>query len=219
MAPALCAVLAGCSSTTAVGGRTASTSSTAGVTTTQAPTTTTTTDPGALPQTPALPSPSTAQFQTEMTALWNGVLTDSSSTAMPAFFPESAYLQVKTVADPAADYRDRLVAEFAADVDAAHALLDTSAGPALVEVSVPQANAHWVPPGVCANRVGYYEVANSRVVYSQRGAVRSFGIASLISWRGVWYVVHLGAIVRSGPGGVVDDPAAGPGSSAPSSSC
>jgi hypothetical protein len=49
--------------------------------------------------------------------------------------------------------------------------------------------------------------------------VRSFGIASLISWRGEWYVVHLGGIVRSSPGGEVDDPEAGPGSSAPSRSC
>ena len=43
----------------------------------------------------------------------------------------------------------------------------------------------------------------------------SFGIASLISWRGVWYVVHLGAISRTSVTGVVDDPTIGPGTFGP----
>jgi hypothetical protein len=89
----------------------------------------------------------------------------------------------------------------------------------LLSVAVPSRYAHWVPPGVCANRIGYYEVGQSRLVYEEGGVVRSFGIASLISWRGVWYVVHLGAVVRSGSAGVVDDPETGPGVSPPSTSC
>ena len=183
-------------------------------------TTTTTTDPGLLPQTTALPSPASLQFQSEMAALWQGVVDASVTEATPAFFPESAYLQVKTVADPAADFRERLLAEYGLDVAAAHALVSTGQGePALVEVLVPTQYAHWVPPGTCSNRVGYYEVANSRVVYRLGTTERSFGIASLISWRGEWYVVHLGAVVRSGSGGMVDDPEAGTGSSAPSTSC
>jgi hypothetical protein len=41
----------------------------------------------------------------------------------------------------------------------------------------------------------------------------------MISWRGVWFVVHLGAVVRSVAAGVVDDPAVGPGVPLPSSTC
>lgn len=184
------------------------------------PPTTTTEDPGVLPQTDAVPAPDTAHFDTAMAALWSGVVTGSLDAAMPAFFPESAYLQVKTVADPAADFEQRLVAEYAADLTAAHQLLGTGASNAsLVSVQVPARYVHWVPPGVCANRVGYWEVGQSRLVYRSAGTVRSFGIASLISWRGEWYVVHLGAVLRSGTGGVVDDPEPGPGTSPPSSSC
>jgi hypothetical protein len=62
-------------------------------------------------------------------------------------------------------------------------------------------------------------VANARLVYSEGGQTSSFGIPSLISWRGEWYVVHLGAILRSGTGGEVDEPATGPGASAPSNAC
>ncbi len=176
--------------------------------------------PGSLPQTHQLPSAGTAVFRTEMAALWQGVRTGSISAAMPAFFPADAYAQVKAIADPRADWNARLVSEYRLDIGAAHALLGRSAAQArLVDVRVPSSYAHWVPTGGCYNRVGDWEVPNARLVYRAGGAERSFGIASMISWRGVWYVVHLGAVLRSGSGGAVDDPSAGPGASAPSSTC
>jgi len=183
-------------------------------------TTTTTTDPGTLPQTSQLPSSDTLQFTAEMAAFWQGVVEGTVTPAMPAFFPQSAYVQLKTgIADPSGDWQNRLVADYALDIGAAHALLGPDPAQAtLVTVSVPEQNGHWIPPGVCANGIGYYEVANARVVYQLDGQTRSFGIASMISWRGVWYVVHLGAILRSG-GGEVDEPAIGTGTSAPSETC
>jgi hypothetical protein len=78
---------------------------------------------------------------------------------------------------------------------------------------------HWVEPGVCYNAIGYYEVPNARVVYSENGVTRSFGIASMISWRGEWYVVHLGAVLRETETGTVAEPALGPGRSAYSGTC
>jgi hypothetical protein len=188
-------------------------------TTTVAPTTTTT-DAGSLPQTDALPAAESPQFQSMMSVLWNGIVTNSSTVAMPAFFPESAYKQLKTINGAESDYVNRLVADYSLDITAAHDLLGASSSSAvLVAVDVPTHDSHWVPPGVCDNRLGYFEVANSRMVYEQDGVTRSFGIASLISWRGIWYVVHLGAILRSAETGVVEDPEAGAGHSAPSSTC
>jgi hypothetical protein len=212
-------------STTSTTGTVATTTSATGVTTTTDPPTTTvpatsTTDAGSLPQTSAFPTSTSPEFQAEMAALWRGVVSGSPVEARPAFFPENAYLQLKTLSDPAADYTYRLLADFAADLQAAHALLGQLAGRAsLIVVNVPEQYGHWIPPGVCDNSVGYYEVANSRIVYRQDGQVRSFGIASLISWRGEWYVVHLGAILRSTSQGIVDDPEIGPGSSADSATC
>jgi hypothetical protein len=155
-----------------------------------------------------------------MAALWQGVVSGSAQSALPAFFPEAAYLQLKTIPAPQSDYLNRLVTDFGADVTAAHALLGPAAADAsLVGIVVPQQYGHWVPPDVCDNRVGYFEVANSRVVYQENGQTHSFGIASLISWRGVWYVVHFGAILRSSSQGTVDDPEVGPGTSADSTTC
>lgn len=180
----------------------------------------TTTDPGALPQTDQLPTSDTPAFAAEMDALWQGVVQGSVQAAMPSFFPEKAYVQVKAIADPESDFESRLVGEFGLDLAAAHGLLGADPSSArLVGVDVPAQYAHWVTPGTCYNRVGYFEVPNSRVVYSEDGTTRSFGIASLISWRGVWYVVHLGAVVRTTQGGVVDDPQPGQGTPAPSSTC
>jgi len=183
-------------------------------------TTLSSTGPGALPQTYQLPSSSTAAFRTEMEALWQGIKSDSLAAALPAFFPEAAYLQVKTVASPRMDYLNRLLVEFQLDVDAAHRLLGQDAPSAtLVGVSVPTGQAGWVFPGYCLNRVGYFQVSGSRLVYEVNGQIRSFIIASLISWRGVWYVVHLGAISRTDETGLVDDPTIGSGTFGPPEGC
>jgi len=189
-------------------------------TTTLPPTTTTTTDPGALPQTDVLPSATSPQFLAAMQALFGAIAAGTPAAAQVAFFPQSAYLQVKDIADAAGDYQTRLLGEYDLDILAAHAELGPAASSAsLTAVDVPMQYAHWVPPGTCYNSVGYYEVANSRMVYTEAGTTGSFGIASLISWRGEWYVVHLGAVVRSGSGGEVLDPEEGTGASAPSSTC
>ena len=167
------------------------------------------------------PTSTDPQFAAEIQALWQGVVQGSVTPALPAFFPKTAYVQLKTgIGDPAGDWQNRLVADYALDIGAAHALLGPDPAQAtFVSVSVPEQYGHWIPPGVCANGIGYYEVANSRVVYQLDGVTKSFGLASLISWRGEWYVVHFGAILRSGGGGEVDDPETGTGYSAPSSTC
>ena len=156
----------------------------------------------------------------ELTDLWAAVVTGRPALGMPAFFPLSAYRQVKAIADPTADWHGRLVADFRLDVRAAHALLGRRARHArLVRVIVPSAQASWINPGVCANGVGYWHVAGARVLYRLRGQLRSIGIASLISWRGRWYVVHFGAVLRGASVGVVDQPARGAGTPGPPGGC
>ncbi len=177
-------------------------------------------DPGTLPQTDALPSADGPGFHARMAALWRGVQTGHTAPGLPAFFPKPAYVQLKAVGDPAADWLYRLVADYGLDIEAAHALLGADPRNArLLTVIVEHAYAHWVPPGICDNRVGYYEVPHSRIVYRAGGEVRSFGIASMISWRGDWYVVHLGSVLRPVVTGMVDDPQVGPGAPVPSSTC
>ena len=155
-----------------------------------------------------------------MVALWAGIRTGDLALAMPSFFPVTAYEQVKAYDDDRLDWSDRLVYHFGLDLAAAHAALGPGARSArLVEVAVPQDLIHWVPPGACYNKIGYWNVPGSRLVYEEGGQERSIGIASLISWRGYWYVVHLGSEVPPADEGVVDNPAVGIGPFGPPGGC
>ncbi len=179
--------------------------------------------PGAAsrPQTMTRPGITGRAFRAMVTDLWLAVRTGKPGLGRASFFPVGAYKQVKAIADPAADWRARLWDDFALDVRAAHRLLGPHARSArLVKVLVAASDAAWIDPGVCYNGVGYWHVANSRVVYRlhEHGPERSFGIASLISWRGVWYVVHFGGVVRPAVG-LVDAPAEGPGEPGPQGGC
>ena len=176
--------------------------------------------PGQLTQTRTLPSAHTRVFRAEMTDLWAAVVTGRASLGAQSFFPLAAYTQVKAIADPAADWHSRLFGDFRLDVAAAHHYLGRGARhDTLIRVVVPTAEAAWIGPGVCYNAVGYWHAGGARLVYRHYGQQRSIGIASLISWRGRWFVVHFGAVLRAGPGGVVDAPATGPGVPGPAGGC
>jgi hypothetical protein len=170
-----------------------------------------------LPQTGAVPRTDDAAFGAAVHDIWLAVTTGDPSYALPAFFPEKAYEQVKAIADPEADWQGRLWYEFTLDLAAAHKLVPRNA--VLVKVVVPAEYAQWIGVGACYNKAGYWHVPGARVVYRTGSDTRSFGIASLISWRGDWYLVHFGAVVRSGAYGIVDDPEAGEGVPGPPGGC
>jgi hypothetical protein len=152
-------------------------------------------DPAFLPQTRDRPEASGASFDAGVAALWAGIVADDPGRAMPFFFPLEAYRQVKDVDDPASDWKHRLVAAYAHDVHALHALLHDDGGRAvLVGLDVPDGRARWVDPGEEYNKLGYFRVFGSKLRYAVDGQTRSVEVKSLISWRGEWYVVHLSAI-------------------------
>jgi hypothetical protein len=165
-------------------------------------------DPGTLPQTDALPQTDDPVFQDGVQALWRGIVTGDAAPAQSFFFPETAYVQVKDIWNPQDDYQNRLIALYDLDIQAAHDHLGADAASArLVGVDVPTSQAEWIVPGVEYNKGSYYRVYGTRLTYQVDGQTHSFGIFSLISWRGEWYVVHLGPSTRSGYEGIVVDPA------------
>jgi hypothetical protein len=170
------------------------TTSTSTSTTTTAPVTTTTLDPATLPQTNDLPAPSSPELDARATALWQAIVADDPAAAMPFFFPLGAYQQVKDVRDPASDWQQRLVGAYERDVHDAHASLGAAAATATFDgITVPE-GAQWVDPGGEYNKIGYWRVYGTRLGYTADSRPRSFTIASMISWRGQWYVVHFARI-------------------------
>jgi hypothetical protein len=156
-------------------------------------------DPGSLPQTTARPIGSDPQFAQRMRSLWAAIVvgdTAADTAAGSSFFPLGAYLQVKAISNPAADYRNRLIALYDDDIRALH--VRVGPGATLLGVDVPDRSATWVTPGQEYNKGSYWRVYGTRVRYGTvAGKEGSFGIFSLISWRGQWYVVHLGPINRT----------------------
>lgn len=149
-------------------------------------------DPGTLPQTKDKPEASGPAFDARIAALWDAIVTDDADKALPAFFPVTAYEQVKAIGNPASDWRRRLVAAYKRDIHALHKRLgDNPSDAKFARAEVPQDRARWVDPGEESNKLGYYRVYGTRIYYTLDGKERSFDVSSLISWRGEWYVVHL----------------------------
>jgi hypothetical protein len=170
------------------------------------PTAGATPDPGALPQTNALPSGQDAAFQAGAQSLWQAIVQDKPELARSFFFPLSAYRQVKAIWDPDADYQNRLISWYDLDIQAAHARLGSTSDARFVSMTVPESNAEWIEPGVEYNKGSYYRVYGTRLNYQVNGHAASIGVFSLISWRGEWYVVHLGPSTRAATEGIVYDP-------------
>ena len=166
-----------------------------------------------LPQTSQFPSQGNVTFISNMNDLWNAIVTGNPGLAANAFFPENAYVSLKMISNPASDYQSRLLDQFNADIMAAHDYLGSNVQlDQYLGVVVPSWNVNWVTPGNCYSNTGYFHVPGSRILYRQAGQIYSIGIASLISWRGEWYVVHMGAIYPPANTGIVDTPVAGIGS-------
>src|SRR5690606_19295400 len=105
------------------------------------------------------------------------------------FFPVSAYEQVKALASPASDWRRRLVAAYKRDIHGLRKRLgDRATSATFVRLDVPDERARWVEPNEEWNKLGYWRVYGSRLVYQVDGKERALDISSLISWRGEWYV-------------------------------
>ena len=151
--------------------------------------------PGPLQQTTVRPSGSDPQFARRMGALWAAIVAGDKA-ARGSFFPLDAYLRVKAISNPSADYHNRLIALYDLDIRALHRRVGS--GATLLGVDVPDRSATWVTPGQEYNKGSYWRVFGTRLRYrTAAGREGSFGIFSLISWRGQWYVVHLGPISRT----------------------
>ena len=146
---------------------------------------------------------------------------NSLGEAETVFFPEAVYVSMKTgiLPDPTSDFVGRLLAFYSLDLVTYHDAISSAHSVHLVEVIADSSDAEWISPGDCENHFGYWHLPGVRLVYRMNGVVKSFAVASLISWRGQWYVVHLGPNPRPESVGTVDQPANGAGLPGPPGGC
>jgi hypothetical protein len=176
--------------------------------------------PGSLPQTRAEPTFG-APFHAQMKQLFRAIKNDSTQIGATVFFPEAAYISMKTgeIADPTSDYVERLIGLYDLDLKAYHQKLFGGAATTLVQVTANAHDAQWIAPGACENKIGYWHVPGVRLVLRHGSRLVSVAVFSLISWRGLWYVVHLGPNPRPVNIGTVDDFESGAGTPGPPGGC
>ncbi len=163
--------------------------------------------------------PPASSLNTQMRRLWRAIVTNSPNLGAQVFFPKSAYVDMKTgmIGDPQGDFDHRLLAFFNLDLPAYHAVTGSHA--VLLRVIANLNSARWISPGACENKIGYWHLPGVRLAFRHQGHVESFIVASLISWHGVWFVVHLGPNPRPINIGTVDGLIRGYGSAPPPGGC
>lgn len=178
------------------------------------------TPPGALPQTKIEPNLA-AGLNLQMRRLWHALSLGSDTLAAQVFFPRTAYIRMKTgqIPDPGADYTNRLIGFLDLDVAAYHHALFRNPHVVFERVLASRSDAAWIAPRACENRIGYWHLPGVRFVFTVGGRVESVGVDSLISWRGVWYVVHLGPNPRPAAIGTLDNFHTGAGAPGPAGGC
>lgn len=124
------------------------------------------------------------------------------------FFPQAAYVTMKSglVPSPSSDWTHRLWALYQLDVSSTHQWLAAHGPVRYVGYRANLGAEARIAIGDCENHVGYWHLPGVRLEFrSARGPV-SFLIASLISWNGQWFVVHLGPNPRPTNVGTLDGP-------------
>ncbi len=168
--------------------------------------------------TPSEPSTGAA-LTSQMTQLFGAITSNSLSEASPLFFPESAYVKMKTgrIASPSTDYVNRLYAFYRLDLGSYHQAVSTNAR--FVGIRLTGTTAGWIPSGVCENSFGYWNLPNVRINFSENGIQESVLVASLISYAGKWYIIHLGPNPRPRNVGMVDSESSGAAPAGPPGGC
>jgi len=124
--------------------------------------------------------------------LWQAIVEDRPEIAASFFFPKDAYVHVKAAKNPEGDWRWRLWKNFERDVHALHKTQGQALSRATFKgLRIPPKKPHWAAPGNEYNRLGYWRVYGSHLIYELRGRERFIPISSLISWKSEWYVVHM----------------------------
>ena len=169
----------------------------------------------------SLKPPIGASFNAQMHEVWDAIASNSFDKAGKNFFPGTAYVQMKqgVIANPSGDFTSRLQAFFKLDFSAYHQLIIQGGPSKFKGIRVNPLQVSRILPGVCENKIGYWHLGPVRVVYEQAGVVKSFAIASLISWNGAWKIIHLGPNPRPHNVGTVDSPQKGAGSPGPGGGC
>lgn len=134
--------------------------------------------------------PPIGDFEGRARLLFEAIVKDQPALAEPAFFPRSAFLQVKAMRDPGR-YYDRLKARFVQDVHALHSTLGADANSARFERFELVKRGGYVKPGEEGNLLPYWAARHNWLFYRVGKQTRKLEVRVAITWDERWYVIHL----------------------------
>ncbi len=114
---------------------------------------------------------------------------DNPDLALPFFFPQDAFRQVKGIKDPDR-YFKRLIDVYRADLQAMRASLKDPDHVTFVRFSLGR-QRRWVQRGKEANDLPYWANYKASIVVLDAGRERTLPVRVLITWDDRWYVTHL----------------------------
>lgn len=147
-----------------------------------------------LPQTDKETKPSfdSPAWQKRARLLFEAIQKDDPEIAARVFFPKEAYVQVKDIPKPEADWKSRLMRAFKRDIHEYHKAMKKPEAAEYVGYKADMKHAKWMPERGEGNKVGYYRITHTKLQYKNAdGKNRELDVTSLISWRGEWFLVHL----------------------------
>lgn len=147
---------------------------------------------GTLAQTDERPAEGDPLTLARARALFEAFVADDPALGQAFFFPLDAYKQVKDSSAPEADWKNRLIAAYGRDLHEIRRARPHLKDAKLVGLEIPEAGVKWIKPGEEYNKIGYFRVFKSNLLYeTATGEKKSIELKSLISWRGHFFLVHL----------------------------
>lgn len=147
---------------------------------------------GTAAQTEERPQPGDALTEARARALFEALVHDEPERGQVFFFPLDAYKQVKDSSAPESDWRHRLIAAYGRDLHEIHRARPHLKDATFVGLEIPETGVKWIKPGEEYNKIGYFRVFKSQLVYTTAsGERKTIELKSLISWRGKFFLVHL----------------------------
>jgi hypothetical protein len=135
------------------------------------------------------PRPASEGAEAPARLLFEAIVQDQPARVESFFFPRDAFLLVKAMAHPER-YWDKLHERFVADIHALHQRTPDLARATFVRLEL-SARGGYVRPGEEGNRLPYWAARHALLHYRVGDQPRVLEVRVLITWKDVWYVIHL----------------------------
>ena len=138
--------------------------------------------------------PAIANFEAKAATLLQAIEKNDPELAMPLFFPQEAFRELKAIVKPD-DYYQQLVRWFKEDIAREHERLVVQ--DPLKLAGVKAGGCTWKKKGSEANQIPYWSCHKTQLSVQIGSKTETLDIHTRINWGQEWYITHLGPIPKA----------------------